>query len=1044
MRGPLSLQRNVDLFEAARRYQFGAVALKPAQEIIIRNVASFVGVGGLERSRVREFLHALLDSNPTVFLCNFTELDDVATIELCEYFLSRSPSTPELRAIHTQDPGQIRRGSLVQPEKSPVVSARPSHNPPRPPPPNCPPFLAVLKDLSLTLCDPFLAAAKPLFGHLTGSLTIKSYTEDSLTHEIASALGPHALVVNELHLNLSHYVASKRSRKSAPFPHTLGSGSEELPPQSFACKLLASYVSISTTLSVLDLSSCGLDEECISFIASALSTHSVLNELKVDHNLFGDKGTVYLAKGLKHSMKLERLSLCSCGIGEVGALALSDALCIDSRSGKKGDSSALRSVVIKMEGNTIGEKAFCKLFPNQCVLNPIKIVLVGGGGIGSKTAMVIKFVQGHFITEYDPTIEDSYFTTRMIDGVMFKLDILDTAGQEEYSAMRDQYMRTGEVFSLGYSITSRSSFDEVRTFHEQILRVKDVPDYPKVLVAGKCDLNNDRQVSIAEGMELAKALRCQFFEVSAKTGINVEQVFASLTKQAYEARKLAATGGVPPRKQSFFSKKKNPAPLKVSLPKLFPPAKLFIPQAQNVAPEAAPDLADWSNSACSDWTPNSIEQSTTHCTAIPPSPKSYISTTVPELPAHPNPQRNHPRHRKLFCFESSRQTFASPENVKGPMATETPVVPTATQAPTSTATTSTSTSAPPPAPPTPPITRAVSPPIPGIGGCRGDRYTIRVISGTSNAKLANDVAAQLGIPCTPAIVGKFSDGEIKMQILDCIRGSDMFVIQPTCPPHGDSAIQELILLLHTCRLSSANRVTGVVPYYGYARQDRKSAPRVPISASCVAKQILSADPNRLMFVDLHCGQIQGFFGNTPTDHLSADSVFASKLHEMFHDKVDQVVIVSPDAGGVHRAKLLADMLNIGSMATILKRRVESNKIDSMQLVGDVRGKIAIIYDDIIDTAGTLTTAAELLRSNGAIEVYAAACHGLFSGPAVQRIEASCLKAVFVTDTIPQEENLKRSTKIQVLSIAPMIAEAIKVIHNELSVSALHTGPEGGH
>ncbi|KAH3762328.1 phosphoribosylpyrophosphate synthetase [Pelomyxa schiedti] len=323
------------------------------------------------------------------------------------------------------------------------------------------------------------------------------------------------------------------------------------------------------------------------------------------------------------------------------------------------------------------------------------------------------------------------------------------------------------------------------------------------------------------------------------------------------------------------------------------------------------------------------------------------------------------------------------------------------------------------------------------------RYTVRVLSGTSNAQLASSVATQLGVDLTNSIVGRFADGEIKMQVNESIRGSDMFVVQSTCPPCVDSAIQELILLIHTCKLSSAARVTAVVPYYGYGRQDRKRLPRVPISALCVANQILSAEPDRLIFVDLHNGQLQGFFGNTPTDHLSAFTVFAQKFTEMFGNQLSDVVICSPDAAGVSRAKLLADMLKIHSMATIIKRQMdhvtEGSPAAMRQLVGDVKNKIAILYDDIIDTGQTLVLATELLASAGARAVYAASTHGVFSANSLRLIEESHLTRVFITDTIPQADHLARCSKLECLSMAPIIAAAIETIHEELSVGALQTG-----
>jgi len=325
-------------------------------------------------------------------------------------------------------------------------------------------------------------------------------------------------------------------------------------------------------------------------------------------------------------------------------------------------------------------------------------------------------------------------------------------------------------------------------------------------------------------------------------------------------------------------------------------------------------------------------------------------------------------------------------------------------------------------------------------------YNIKIVTGTSNARLARDVATNLGLELTPSTVGRFADGEIDIQIKESVRGSDVFIIQSTCPPDVNSAIQELVLLIHTLRLSSPARVTAIVPYYAYARQDRKNGPRVPISAAAVAKQILSMGPTRLLFIDLHCGQIQGFFENTPTDHLSGQGIIVQRISDMFDEgkmgekpQTRDVVIVSPDAGGVVRARRFADALNVNQMATILKRRVDANKVDSMQLVGEISGRICIIVDDMIDTAGTLISAADLLISRGATSVFAVATHGIFSRNALERIEKSCLERVFVTDTISQTNTVNLCKKVECLSIAPLIAMGIEFIHNEQSVSAIPFG-----
>eukprot|EP00727_Mastigamoeba_balamuthi_P002578 m51a1_g12317 ribose-phosphate diphosphokinase, putative (331) ;mRNA; r:414003-415786 len=318
-------------------------------------------------------------------------------------------------------------------------------------------------------------------------------------------------------------------------------------------------------------------------------------------------------------------------------------------------------------------------------------------------------------------------------------------------------------------------------------------------------------------------------------------------------------------------------------------------------------------------------------------------------------------------------------------------------------------------------------------------YQIKIVSGSANNKLAQDVADLMNpqLKLTPLTLGRFSDGEIRLQVLESVRGHDLFIIQPTCPPNVNDFLQELLLLAHTLRLSSAARVTLVIPYYGYARQDRKVEARVPISALVVAKQLLAMEPNRFVFVDLHCDQIQGFFGNIPNDHLSGTHVFAARFLKTFSaEQRDNMVIVSPDAGGVTRARRVADAIGVTSMATILKRRVKANQIESMQLVGDVAGKACILIDDMIDTAGTLCKAAEHLKQFGASEVYAAATHGIFSGAALERIMASPLKTVWTTDTMCQEENIKKCPKIEVISIAPVIASAINAIHAERSMSML--------
>ncbi|ELR21006.1 phosphoribosylpyrophosphate synthetase [Acanthamoeba castellanii str. Neff] len=292
-------------------------------------------------------------------------------------------------------------------------------------------------------------------------------------------------------------------------------------------------------------------------------------------------------------------------------------------------------------------------------------------------------------------------------------------------------------------------------------------------------------------------------------------------------------------------------------------------------------------------------------------------------------------------------------------------------------------------------------------------YVVRVLMGNANPKLGRDIAEALGERLSDCEIAKFADGEINMQIKENIRGADVYTI----------------------KLSSAKRITAVIPYYGYGRQDRKTRPRVPISASAVAQLIEAMGADRVVTVDLHCGQIQGFFHHTPVDNLFAESEFIDTLRSKYPDPSD-VVIVSPDAGGVMRARRMADTLHVENVATILKRRGKANVVDSMQIVGSVAGKRCVIVDDIIDTAGTLCKAAELLKDNGATDVIACATHGVFSDCAMDRLNASCLSAVYVSDSIPQEHNKQRCDRLHVLSIAPLLARAIRRVHDEKSLSVL--------
>ena len=334
-------------------------------------------------------------------------------------------------------------------------------------------------------------------------------------------------------------------------------------------------------------------------------------------------------------------------------------------------------------------------------------------------------------------------------------------------------------------------------------------------------------------------------------------------------------------------------------------------------------------------------------------------------------------------------------------------------------------------------------------------YRMRVISGTANPKLASDIAARLNalsradmstdVSIEDCDISQFNDGEIQIKVNKSVRGSDVFVIQPISPISNssnggvNSNLMELLLLLHTLRFSSAKRITAIVPYFAYARQDRKTKPRVPISASVVAQLVEAMHPDRLVTVDLHCGQIQGFFHHTPVDNLYAENQILEYLKgKGFLKNPERLCIVSPDAGGVGRATRVANKTGARHIVTILKRRITAGQVDSMQLVGDVDGLICVIVDDMIDTAGTLCKAAQLLKDNGAAQVYAFATHGLLSGPACDLINSSCLEEVCVTDSIPQEDRIARCPKLTVISLADLLADAIYRLHNEESLSELFT------
>ncbi len=305
-----------------------------------------------------------------------------------------------------------------------------------------------------------------------------------------------------------------------------------------------------------------------------------------------------------------------------------------------------------------------------------------------------------------------------------------------------------------------------------------------------------------------------------------------------------------------------------------------------------------------------------------------------------------------------------------------------------------------------------------------------IFSGNSNPKLANKICDYLKMPMGGAKLSTFSDGEIQIEIDDNVRMKDVFIIQSTCRPVNDNLV-ELILMIDALKRASASRITAVMPYYGYARQDKKVAPRVPISAKLVADMVTMAGANRVITLDLHAGQIQGFF-NIPVDNLFAAPVLLDHMRTHFQDNI---VLVSPDAGGVERARAFAKRLS-ASLAIIDKRRSAPNEAKAMAVIGDVKNKTAIILDDMTDTAGTLTEAAGVLMQNGAREVHACCTHPVLSGPALERIEASELKSLVVTDTIPLTSQAAASEKIQVLTISKLVGEAIIRSYRGDSVTSL--------
>ncbi|MBI5197543.1 MAG: ribose-phosphate pyrophosphokinase [Nitrospirae bacterium] len=306
----------------------------------------------------------------------------------------------------------------------------------------------------------------------------------------------------------------------------------------------------------------------------------------------------------------------------------------------------------------------------------------------------------------------------------------------------------------------------------------------------------------------------------------------------------------------------------------------------------------------------------------------------------------------------------------------------------------------------------------------------KIFSGSSNPRLAEAICRYLNIPVGKADVGTFSDGEVMIQINENVRGMDIFLIQSTSEPVNHH-VMELLIMIDALKRASAYRITAVLPYYGYGRQDRKVAPRVPISSKLVADLITAAGAHRALTMDLHAGQIQGFF-NIPVDHLYATPVILDYLRTK---KLEDLVVVSPDAGGVERARAFAKRLK-ASLAIIDKRRDGPNISEVMNIIGEVEGRDALLLDDMIDTAGTITQGAEAIKKKGARKVLAACTHGVLSGPAIDRLNAAPIDEVIVTDTIPLNSKENRSSKIIVLSVASLLGEAIRNIHEETSVSSL--------
>lgn len=307
---------------------------------------------------------------------------------------------------------------------------------------------------------------------------------------------------------------------------------------------------------------------------------------------------------------------------------------------------------------------------------------------------------------------------------------------------------------------------------------------------------------------------------------------------------------------------------------------------------------------------------------------------------------------------------------------------------------------------------------------------LKIFSGRAHPSLAQEICAYLKLPLGKVEAYNFSDGEIFCQIEENVRGSDVFIIQPTCRPANEN-LMELLIMLDAFKRSSASRVSAVIPYYGYARQDKKDRPRVPITAKLVADLISRAGADRILAMDLHAAQIQGFF-DVPVDHLFAAPVLLEAIRKL---EIPDLILVSPDAGGVERTRAVAKRLGAG-LAIVDKRREAPNQAKVMHVIGDVEGRNVLLVDDIIDTAGTLHWTVEALKNNGAKRILAAGIHAVLSGPAIERIQNSPLEKVLITNTTPLEEKLAQCDKLEPLSVAPLLGEAIRRIHENSSVSSL--------